>query len=106
MAKAYADLSSAVIDLEHIREAAQRSLLAALDSRPGPKALVLDPRLGGPLTQICQMPTLRQHSVDRLFHLEVRRRALFALNSKPSNPALSNPKPYTLSALNHEHPEP
>ena len=70
MAKAYADLSSAAIDLDYIRESAQRSLLMALDSRRGRKALVLDPHLGGPLTQICQFSTLRQHNVDRMYYLE------------------------------------
>jgi hypothetical protein len=70
MAKVYADLSSSLIDLDYIREAAQRSLLTALDSRRGRKALVLDPRLGGPLMQICQFSTLRQHNVDKLYYLE------------------------------------
>lgn len=70
MAKPYADLSDAAIDLEYIREFATRSLLTALDARRGRKALVLDPRLGGPLSQICQFSTLRQHNVEKLYALE------------------------------------
>jgi hypothetical protein len=64
------DLSSSAIDLEKVRSDASNSLIHALESRIGRKALVLDPRLGAPLMHLVNMNTLRQLDVDRLYYLE------------------------------------
>ena len=64
------DLSSSVIDLEGVRDDAAAALVACLESRPGRKALVLDPHVGPSVMRVATMATLRAHDVDRLYYLE------------------------------------
>ena len=64
------DLSSSVIDLEGVRDDAAAALVACLESRPGRKALVLDPHVGPTVMRLATMATLRAHDVDRLYYLE------------------------------------
>ena len=64
------DLSSSVIDLDGVRDDAAAALVACLESRPGRKALVLDPHVGPTVMRVATMATLRAHDVDRLYYLE------------------------------------
>ena len=69
-AMASVDLSSSVIDLDGVRDDAAAALVACLESRPGRKALVLDPHVGPTVMRVATMATLRAHDVDRLYYLE------------------------------------
>eukprot|EP00163_Fabomonas_tropica_P032762 TRINITY_DN8359_c0_g1_i1.p1 TRINITY_DN8359_c0_g1~~TRINITY_DN8359_c0_g1_i1.p1 ORF type:complete len:600 (+),score=140.03 TRINITY_DN8359_c0_g1_i1:778-2577(+) len=64
-----ASLTNAVINLLALRESGRLGLTEVLDSMKGPKALVLDPRLSGPLGLIAEVALLREHGVDKIFHL-------------------------------------
>ena len=41
-----------------------------LDRRPGRKVLVLDQKLSGPLALVANIAVLKEHGVEKLFHLE------------------------------------
>ena len=68
-AMASVDLSSSVIDLEGVRDDAAAAG-GVPESRPGRKALVLDPHVGPTVMRLATMATLRAHDVDRLYYLE------------------------------------
>ncbi|KAH8926693.1 Sec1-like protein [Atractiella rhizophila] len=57
-------------DTSIFKSIAQKSLLDLLDRIPGPKTLLLDPELAGPLGLVIEISNLRAHGVDRLFWLE------------------------------------
>jgi vacuolar protein sorting-associated protein 33A len=62
-------LSNAAIDLRVFREHARKELVDVLDSIRGPKALVLDPKLSGPLGLVAEVGLLREHYVEKIYHL-------------------------------------
>jgi hypothetical protein len=64
------NLDSAAINIALIREQARKDLCDALDSRRGKKALVLDPKLSGPLSLIAEISLLKEHGVENLYYLE------------------------------------
>eukprot|EP01094_Clydonella_sp_ATCC50884_P027895 TRINITY_DN8212_c0_g1_i1.p1 TRINITY_DN8212_c0_g1~~TRINITY_DN8212_c0_g1_i1.p1 ORF type:complete len:596 (+),score=194.45 TRINITY_DN8212_c0_g1_i1:119-1906(+) len=64
-----ADLKNAVINLSVVREHAKKELTDMLDSVPGKKALVLDPKLSGPLGLIAEVALLKEHGVEKIYHL-------------------------------------
>jgi hypothetical protein len=63
-------LEGSLLPLVALREQAQRALINLLDRRPGRKVLVLDPKLSGPLALVCNIAVLKEHGVEKLFHLE------------------------------------
>ncbi len=49
----------------------RESLIKLLDDRvPGIKALVLDPKLSGPLSLVAEFSLLKDRGVDKIYHLE------------------------------------
>ena len=64
------NLDRAAINISQIREQARIDLCDALDSRRGKKALVLDPKLSGPLSLIAEISLLKEHGVENLYYLE------------------------------------
>jgi len=57
-------------DAESIKSNALKDLLDVIDSVRGKKALVIDPSLTGPLGLIAKFSLLRDHGVDKVFHLD------------------------------------
>lgn len=62
-------LGGAAVDLSALRERSRRELGACLDRAKGPKALVLDPSLSGPLGLIAEKQLLKDHGVEKTYHL-------------------------------------
>jgi vacuolar protein sorting-associated protein 33A len=58
------------IDTESIRATALKDVLDVIDSVRGKKALVLDPALTGPLGLVVKFSLLRDHGIDKVYHLE------------------------------------
>mmetsp|Transcript_23039 Transcript_23039/g.71778 ORF Transcript_23039/g.71778 Transcript_23039/m.71778 type:complete len:232 (-) Transcript_23039:38-733(-) len=63
-------LDNSSIGIGKIRSEARKQLVDAIDTRLGKKALVLDPKLSGPLTLLCEFSVLQEHGVDQMFRLE------------------------------------
>lgn len=58
------------INLASVRDHARKNLISILDSISGGKiALVLDPKLVGPLGLIAEVPLLKEHGVDKIYQL-------------------------------------
>src|SRR3989338_5942274 len=62
-------LSNAPQELRALRDDARKELVNCLDSVRGPKALVLDPKLIGPLGLIAEVALLREHHVEKIHNL-------------------------------------
>mmetsp|Transcript_23040 Transcript_23040/g.71786 ORF Transcript_23040/g.71786 Transcript_23040/m.71786 type:complete len:112 (-) Transcript_23040:107-442(-) len=58
-------LDNSSIGIGKIRSEARKQLVDAIDTRLGKKALVLDPKLSGPLTLLCEFSVLQEHGVDQ-----------------------------------------
>src|SRR5205809_82206 len=58
------------LDTESIKSAALKDLLDVVDSVRGKKALVLDPSLTGPLGLVIKFSLLKDHGIDKVYHLE------------------------------------
>eukprot|EP00277_Geminigera_cryophila_P022377 CAMPEP_0179476540 /NCGR_PEP_ID=MMETSP0799-20121207/55561_1 /TAXON_ID=46947 /ORGANISM="Geminigera cryophila, Strain CCMP2564" /LENGTH=161 /DNA_ID=CAMNT_0021286835 /DNA_START=92 /DNA_END=574 /DNA_ORIENTATION=+ len=52
-----------------LREQSRRELTACIDMIRGPKALVLDPSLSGPLGLVAEKQLLKDHGVEKTYHL-------------------------------------
>ena len=61
---------SSGIDTESIKAATLKDLLDVVDSVRGKKALVLDPTLTGPLGLVVKFSLLKDHGIDKVYHLE------------------------------------
>jgi len=61
---------AAALDTDSIKTNALRSLLDVVDSIRGKKALVIDPSLTGPLGLIAKFSLLRDHGIEKVFHLD------------------------------------
>jgi hypothetical protein len=70
------------IDTEVIRTAAIKDLLDVIDSVRGKKALVLDPTLTGPLGLVVKFALLKDHGIDKVYHLEPGAASLVANHDK------------------------
>jgi hypothetical protein len=62
-------LSGAAVNLAALREHGQNELIDVLDSIRGKKALVLDPHFTGPLGLVAGVSMLKEHGVERIYHL-------------------------------------
>jgi vacuolar protein sorting-associated protein 33A len=58
------------IDTEPIKTTTLKDLLDVVDSVRGKKALVLDPTLTGPLGLVVKFSLLKDHGIDKVYHLE------------------------------------
>lgn len=58
------------IDTEAIRASTLKDVLDVVDSVRGKKALVLDPTLTGPLGLVVKFSLLKDHGIDKVYHLE------------------------------------
>lgn len=58
------------VDTESIKNTALKDLLDVVDSVRGKKALVLDPTLTGPVGLVVKFSLLRDHGIDKVYHLE------------------------------------
>ena len=70
MAGIQPSLEGSLLPLVELRSQAQRTLISLLDRRPGRKCLVLDPKISGPLALVANIGVLKEHGVEKLFHLE------------------------------------
>ena len=70
MATGACSLENSPINLIAVREECARVLLSGLDSLEGPKILVLDPELIGPLGTIATVAVLKEHGVAGIFPLD------------------------------------
>ena len=70
MATGACSLENSPINLIAVREECARVLVSALDSLEGPKILVLDPELIGPLGTIATVAVLKEHGVAGIFPLD------------------------------------
>ncbi|KAI8845521.1 Sec1-like protein [Chytridium lagenaria] len=52
-----------------IKEHARKELIDVLDSVRGRKGLVIDPSLSGPLSLIAEFSLLKEHGVEKIYHL-------------------------------------
>ncbi|EGF80675.1 hypothetical protein BATDEDRAFT_24481 [Batrachochytrium dendrobatidis JAM81] len=52
-----------------LREVSRRELIQVLDSVRGKKALVIDPSVSGPLSLVAEFAVLKEHGVEKIFHL-------------------------------------
>ena len=67
---AQVDLSGAPVNLAALREHARIELVDVLDSIRGKKALVLDSQFSGPLGLVAGVSLLKEHGVEKIFHLQ------------------------------------
>ncbi|KAI9483036.1 MAG: Sec1-like protein [Benjaminiella poitrasii] len=63
-------LGNTPLNLAKLRELTRRELPEILDKVRGKKGLVLDPSLTGPLSLIAEFSLLKDHGVDKIYHLE------------------------------------
>lgn len=64
-----ASLTDAVINLSALREQGRKELIDVLDSVRGKKGLVIDPKFSGPLGLVAEVALLREHGVEKIYHL-------------------------------------
>ncbi|CAO0801437.1 unnamed protein product [Mucor circinelloides] len=63
-------LGNTPLNLAKLRELSRRELPEILDKVRGKKGLVLDPTLTGPLSLIAEFTLLKDHGVEKIYHLE------------------------------------
>ncbi|KAI9007510.1 Sec1-like protein [Phycomyces nitens] len=63
-------LGNTPLNLAKLRELARRELPEVLDTVRGKKGLVLDPQLTGPLSLIAEYTLLKDHGVEKIYHLD------------------------------------
>jgi len=61
---------SSNLDPESLKGTILKHVLDVVDSVRGKKALVLDPSLTGPLGLVIKFSVLRDHGIDKVYHLE------------------------------------
>eukprot|EP01090_Pellita_catalonica_P017405 TRINITY_DN5247_c0_g1_i1.p1 TRINITY_DN5247_c0_g1~~TRINITY_DN5247_c0_g1_i1.p1 ORF type:complete len:594 (-),score=95.78 TRINITY_DN5247_c0_g1_i1:73-1854(-) len=64
-----AELDKSVINLDALRLHSRRELIKILDSIGGTKALVIDPKLAGPLDLVAGIELLQEHGASKIYHL-------------------------------------
>eukprot|EP00288_Rhodomonas_lens_P014363 CAMPEP_0177694878 /NCGR_PEP_ID=MMETSP0484_2-20121128/3164_1 /TAXON_ID=354590 /ORGANISM="Rhodomonas lens, Strain RHODO" /LENGTH=604 /DNA_ID=CAMNT_0019205777 /DNA_START=155 /DNA_END=1965 /DNA_ORIENTATION=+ len=84
-------LENAAVNLTALRDRARIALTECIDKMRGPKALVLDPSLSGPLGLVAEKQLLKEHGVEKTYHLRHdpietdQRRILFLVRDKIPN---------------------
>lgn len=69
-------LERGALNVGAVREFLRKELVLILEAFAGPKALVFDPALDGPLGLIAEVELLKKHSVEQIFTLQQGSRAL------------------------------
>ncbi|KAF9358695.1 hypothetical protein BGX26_001131 [Mortierella sp. AD094] len=65
-----AHLGHTSLNIDSLRDLARKELVNVLDSVQGKKGLVLDPNLSGPLSLIAEFALLKDHGVEKIYHLQ------------------------------------
>ncbi|KAF9906448.1 hypothetical protein BX616_000721 [Lobosporangium transversale] len=65
-----AHLGHTPLNIDSLRDLARKELVNVLDSVQGKKGLVLDPNLSGPLSLIAEFALLKDHGVEKIYHLQ------------------------------------
>ncbi|KAF7727274.1 hypothetical protein EC973_007790 [Apophysomyces ossiformis] len=65
-----AHLGNTPLNLAKLREVVRKELPEVLDTVRGKKGLVLDPQLTGPLSLIAEFTLLKDHGVEKIYHLD------------------------------------
>ncbi|KAF8980525.1 hypothetical protein BGZ46_004066 [Entomortierella lignicola] len=65
-----AHLGHTSLNIDSLRDLARKELVNLLDSVQGKKGLVLDPNLSGPLSLIAEFALLKDHGVEKIYHLQ------------------------------------
>jgi hypothetical protein len=79
------------IDLSALREFSRTELLQLLDRLRGPKIMVLDPALSGPINLIAEVSLLKEHGVEKTTTLKneplvsEQRQIMYLVRAKTSN---------------------
>lgn len=68
--KGSANMSASPMNLSVFKEHACAQLMSLLDSVEGPKVLVIDAKLSGPIGLIADAKSLKEHGVERIVYLE------------------------------------
>eukprot|EP00960_Hanusia_phi_P052785 761656-Hanusia_phi.AAC.1 len=81
-------IANSVVDLVTLRDQSRSELAECINKMKGPKALVLDPSLSGPLGLIAEKQLLKEHGVEKTYHLRTepfetdQRRVMFLVRDK------------------------
>ncbi|ORY99861.1 Sec1-like protein [Syncephalastrum racemosum] len=70
MSSAGTHLGNTPLHLDKLREVARKELPQLLDSVRGKKGLLLDPQLTGPFSLIAEFTLLKDHGVEKIYHLD------------------------------------
>ncbi|KAI9202754.1 Sec1-like protein [Polychytrium aggregatum] len=62
--------SESLFSAKALKDAARKDLVRLLDSVQGKKSLVIDPSVSGPLSLIAEFSLLKEHGVDKIYHLQ------------------------------------
>ncbi|KAF9172590.1 hypothetical protein BGX20_005287 [Mortierella sp. AD010] len=65
-----AHLGHTSLNIDSLRDLARKELVNVLDSVQGKKGLILDPNLSGPLSLIAEFALLKDHGVEKIYHLQ------------------------------------
>ncbi|KAG0228442.1 Vacuolar protein-sorting-associated protein 33 [Actinomortierella wolfii] len=68
--QAGAHLGHTLLSIDSLRDLARKELVNLLDSVQGKKGLILDPNLSGPLSLIAEISLLKDHGVEKVYHLQ------------------------------------
>ncbi|GAB5593515.1 Vacuolar protein-sorting-associated protein 33 [Umbelopsis nana] len=63
-------LGNTPLDIAKLRDVIRKRLPELLDTVRGKKGLILDPQLTGPLSLIAEIPLLKDHGVEKIYHLD------------------------------------
>ncbi|KAI8099584.1 Sec1-like protein [Halteromyces radiatus] len=70
MSNAGAHLGQTPLNIAKLRDLSRKKLPEILDKVRGKKGLVLDPQLTGPLSLLTEFKLLKDHGVERIYHLD------------------------------------
>lgn len=62
-------LQNSIVSVTELRDRARRDLIENLDKMRGNKALVMDKALSGPLGLIAEKQLIKDHGVEKTYHL-------------------------------------
>ncbi|CAM0136857.1 unnamed protein product [Umbelopsis sp. WA50703] len=63
-------LGNTPLNVAKLRDVIRKRLPELLDTVRGKKGLILDPQLTGPLSLIAEIPLLKDHGVEKIYHLD------------------------------------
>ncbi|KAG2183749.1 hypothetical protein INT43_006760 [Umbelopsis isabellina] len=63
-------LGNTPLDVAKLRDVIRKRLPELLDTVRGKKGLILDPQLTGPLSLVAEIPLLKDHGVEKIYHLD------------------------------------